>query len=116
MRVIWGLCGALALLLALVGIVLPLLPTVPFLLLAAFCLSRFSPRWHDWLLGHPTFGPPIHDWRRRRAVRRSVKWKISLSMLMVLGLSAAVGLDLRILAAQAAILCVVSAFLWTRPE
>jgi len=52
------LCTALAVL----GIFLPLLPTVPFLLLAAACFARSSERFHGWLLGHPQFGPLIRDY------------------------------------------------------
>lgn len=116
MRALWGLCGGLALLLGLVGAVLPLLPTVPFLLLAAFCLSRASPRWHGWLIAHPVLGPPIRDWQDRRSVRRGVKLKASASMLAVVLLSVLLGLDPRLIAVQAAVLCAVSVFLWTRPE
>ncbi|WP_128255056.1 YbaN family protein [Falsirhodobacter deserti] len=116
MRLLWGIGGGLALILATVGAVLPLLPTTPFLLLAAFCLSRSSDRWHRWLLNHGWLGPPIHDWRTRRAVSRRVKWKASLSMLAVLGISALLHVDMRLLAVQALVLCVVATFLWTRPE
>ena len=65
--------GFLAVGLGAVGIVLPLLPTTPFLLLAAFCFARSSERLHDWLINHPTFGPPILDWRDRGAIGRKAK-------------------------------------------
>ncbi|MES2715406.1 MAG: YbaN family protein [Pseudomonadota bacterium] len=67
-RVLWGTAGVLALLAGLVGIFLPLLPTTPFVLLAAFCFSRGSARLEAWLLAHPRFGPLIADWRARRAM------------------------------------------------
>lgn len=50
------------------GIVLPLLPTVPFMLLAAFFFARSSPRLEDWIVGHPRFGPHIRAWRERGAI------------------------------------------------
>jgi uncharacterized membrane protein YbaN (DUF454 family) len=65
--------GALSLALALVGMVLPLLPTVPFLLLTAACWSRASPRWHRWLLSRPRLGPAIARWERERTVPRRAK-------------------------------------------
>jgi uncharacterized membrane protein YbaN (DUF454 family) len=65
--------GALSLALALVGMVLPLLPTVPFLLLTAACRSRASPRWHRWLLARPRLGPVIARWERERTVPRRAK-------------------------------------------
>jgi uncharacterized membrane protein YbaN (DUF454 family) len=67
-RVLWGTAGALALATGFVGIFLPVLPTTPFVLLAAFCLSRSSARAERWLLEHPRFGPMVRDWRERRAI------------------------------------------------
>jgi uncharacterized membrane protein YbaN (DUF454 family) len=46
----------------------PLLPTTPFVLLAALCFSRGSERCERWLLDHPSFGPVVRDWRAHRAV------------------------------------------------
>ena len=56
-----------------VGAALPLLPTVPFLLLAAFCFARSNPAWEQKLLDHPTWGPQIIDWRERGSVSRKSK-------------------------------------------
>ena len=72
--------GALSLLLGLIGIVLPLMPTVPFLLLTAACWSRASPRWHRWLLSRPRLGPAIARWERERSVSRRTRW-VALGML-----------------------------------
>lgn len=68
LRAVWLAAGGLALVTGVVGIFLPLLPTTPFVLLAAFCFARGSPRWEAWLLGHPRFGPMVRDWRARRAI------------------------------------------------
>jgi len=67
-RVLWAAAGTLALIAGIVGIFVPLLPTTPFVLLAAFCFSRGSERCERWLLEHPRFGPMVRDWRARRAV------------------------------------------------
>jgi len=67
-RPLWLLAGALSLLLGVIGIVLPLLPTAPLVLLAAYCFSRGSARWEAWILAHPKFGPMVLDWRQHRAV------------------------------------------------
>ena len=67
-RHLWIAAGAAALGLGVIGIVLPLLPTVPFVILAAFCFSKGSRRMERWMLEHPRLGPIIHDWREHHAV------------------------------------------------
>ncbi len=59
--------------LGIVGAVLPVLPTTPFLLLAAACYARGSPRLEAWLLGHPRFGPALRDWRLHGAIAPRAK-------------------------------------------
>ena len=59
--------------LGLVGAFLPVLPTTPFLLLAVACFARSSPRLEAWLLNHPAFGPPLRNWREKRAISRKAK-------------------------------------------
>jgi uncharacterized membrane protein YbaN (DUF454 family) len=72
-RIIYLTLGFAALLIGAVGIVVPLLPTVPFVLLAAFFFARSSPRLERWLVDHPRFGPHIWAWRTRRAISRKGK-------------------------------------------
>ncbi|RDD70292.1 YbaN family protein [Paracoccus versutus] len=57
-----------------VGAFLPVLPTVPFLILAAACFARSSQRLENWLLAHPRFGPLLRDWRERGAIPMRAKW------------------------------------------
>ena len=66
--------GGASLLLALIGLLLPVVPTVPFLLVTAACWSRASPRWHRWLLSLPRVGPAIARWERDRCISRRVRW------------------------------------------
>lgn len=72
-RLLFLLAGLLALALGLIGAFVPLLPTVPFMLLAAFCFARSSPRLEAWLANHPQFGPPIRARNTRGAIHRRGK-------------------------------------------
>lgn len=65
--------GAAFVALAGLGVLLPLLPTTPFLLLAAWCFARSEPRLLGWLHRSPLFGPLLRDWERERGVRLHVK-------------------------------------------
>ncbi|MCX7644649.1 MAG: YbaN family protein [Rhodobacteraceae bacterium] len=116
MRWLWVLGGGLSLGVGVAGMVLPLVPTVPLLLLAAFCFARSSERLHAWLIGHRTFGPPIEAWKRRGAIGRRAKWLASLSILAALGLSLLLGVRSEILVVQALALAAVALFIWTRPD
>lgn len=115
MRIIWGLSGFIALAVGTLGIFLPLLPTVPLLLLAAFCFARSSNRLHDWLITHPTFGPPIADWNQNGAISRRGKILATVSVFLAFGLAAAMGVKAPILMLQVAVLLCVMLFIWTRP-
>lgn len=101
--------------LAIAGVVLPLLPTTPFVLLAAFFASKGSPAFAEWLETHPTFGPAIDQWRSRRAVPGRAKalaccmMAFSWSVLWLLGTPTAV------LAISGLFLCVTALYLVTRP-
>lgn len=116
MRFVWMIGGFLALALALIGIPLPLLPTVPFLLLAAFCFARSSDRLHDWLIGHPRFGPPITEWRERGAISKPAKLAATLAMIAAFGIAALAGVAHHVLVIQVAVLACVGVFIWSRPE
>lgn len=67
-RVLLMAAGVLCVGLGVAGIFLPVLPTTPFMLLAAACFARGSRRFHDALLAHRTFGPMIREWRRYRSI------------------------------------------------
>lgn len=70
-----------------VGAVLPLLPTTPFLLVAAGCFARSSPRFYKWLLSRPGVGPTIRQWRETHTIPRSAKLAAILSIVLTGGSS-----------------------------
>jgi len=72
-----------------VGVVVPLLPTTPFVLLAAACFVRSSPRWNEWLHRSPLFGQALHDWNTHRRVSRATIVKAVLLCVVGAGLSIA---------------------------
>jgi uncharacterized membrane protein YbaN (DUF454 family) len=82
-KILFTLAGVLALLLGLIGIVLPGLPTTPFILLAAYCFAKGSQRLHQRLLDHPWCGALIRDWEQHRSLPLRLKYlAIGLMLLM----------------------------------
>lgn len=116
MRGLWLGLGGLFLGLGLLGVALPVLPTTPFLLLAAACFARSSPRLHRWLLAHPVFGPPILNWEENGAISRRAKRLAVGSMAAVVAVSVVMGLSWKVLLAQVVLIGVGSAFILTRPD
>lgn len=116
MRGLWLTAGGMFLGLGLLGVVLPVLPTTPFLLLAAGCFARSSPRLHGWLLGHPVFGPPIRNWEENGAISRPAKRLAVGSMAAVFGLSALLGLSWPLLLAQGVLIVAGCWYVLSRPD
>ena len=73
MRLLYRVLGYIAVALGAIGALLPLMPTVPFLLLAVYFFARSSPELEQKILDHPHWGPQVKDWRERRAISRSSK-------------------------------------------
>lgn len=89
-RLVRGLlwtAGSVSLLLGLIGVVLPGLPTTPFVLLAAACYAKASPRLHAWLLNHRLTGPLLRDWEAHRSLTRRTKLISVGSMLVMVSFS-----------------------------
>lgn len=116
MRLLWTLAGLICVALGMVGVFLPLLPTVPFMLLAAFCFARGSERFHHWLVNHPRFGPAIQDWHRHGAVSRKGKRAATIAVAVTFSISILLGLPTHVLMIQAGVLGCVLVFLLTRPD
>lgn len=113
---LWRLLAVLMLLLAAIGVALPVLPTVPFLLVAAWAAGRGWPALERWLLAHPRYGADIRRWRERGAVPRRAKWLSSLMMLGSTVLVVLSGLPLLLKWTVPLAMAAVAAWLWRRPE
>ena len=77
----WSLLGFLFLLLGFIGALLPIMPTVPFILAAAACFARSSPKMHRWMRQHKKYGHAIRNWEEKRCISRKMK-VFSITMIM----------------------------------
>jgi len=102
-RVLWGI-GAISFGAGLVGVVLPLIPTTPFLLLSAALWARSSKRFYVWLLTHPTLGPPVASYRREGCIPR--KAKVAALTLLAISLPGSAFLLVPLLHARIALLAI----------
>jgi uncharacterized protein len=118
LRWAWWLLAYASLGLGLAGTVLPGLPTVPFVLLAAYAAGRGSQRLHARLLADPRFGPLIRDWSAHGAVSRRAKRLATVAMAGAAGVLVVVVPGERWWAAALPLACMLSvgAWLWRRPE
>ncbi|MCB1856250.1 MAG: YbaN family protein [Pseudomonadales bacterium] len=92
-RSVYKPLGFLFLALGLAGAVLPILPSTPFVLLAAWFFARSSPRWHAWLLASELFGPMIRNWENNRCLSCRTKVVALVSMLVAGGASVVLALE-----------------------
>lgn len=115
-RGLWIAFGLACVGLAIVGVALPLVPTTPFLLLAAFAFARSSPRLHAWLIGHKRFGPLIRNWREHGAISPRTK-AVSVGVMAAMPpLSLGFGAPVWTVVLQAVILAGSASFILTRPN
>ena len=117
-RWLFLLLGTIFFVLGLIGVVLPVLPTTPFILLAAACWARGSKRFYIWLINHKYFGKLVRDWEKNRAVPRYAKWLACTMM----GLSCAMlfyrlAPTIQWMAWLTTIICIsVAVYLWRLPD
>ena len=116
LRAVLLVSGWVCVSLGLLGVLLPLLPTTPFMILASICFARSSPRCHRWLLSRPHLGPAIQDWERNGAIRTRAKIWATLVLALVIGSTAVfapVAFAVRL--AVVGIGVAVAVFICTRP-
>ena len=114
-RLFWLTIGLASLALAAVGVLLPLIPTTPLVILAAFAFMKSSQRLHDWLVSHGIFGPMIVEWREYGAIGRTAKRVAIASMAAVLLLSLAMQAPGWVIAVQAPVLAACMWYVGSRP-
>jgi hypothetical protein len=112
----WRSLAVLCVALGLIGVVVPGLPTVPFLLVAAWAGGKGWPALERWLLEHPRHGPDIRRWRDHRAVPRRAKWLASATMSVSVVLIAVSAAHLALKVGMVVFLAAVALWLWRRPE
>lgn len=116
MKLLWNAAGWTSFGLGAIGAFVPLLPTVPFMLLAAFCFARGSQRFHDWLMNHDRFGPAIRDWQAHGAISRRAKLYAGVAIAVTFAMSLIIGVPAHVLLIQAVVLSAVVLFIFTRPD
>ncbi|MDF8332347.1 YbaN family protein [Novosphingobium cyanobacteriorum] len=115
MRLFWSALGLLFVAIGAVGAFLPLLPTVPFLLLALFCFAKGNPQWEARLLAHPKWGPPLLEWRTRRAIPRRAK-KAALVTMTVSVIVTALTAGWPWVLIPVGVMALSGTWIWTRAE
>nr|WP_255768839.1 YbaN family protein [Maritalea mediterranea] len=111
---VWSIVAWTSLGLGLIGVFLPVMPTTPFLIVAAFGFARSNERIHKWLIEHPQLGPPIADWEKYGAISTRAKITAVLTMAGAFSLSVLIGLRWELLAIQGACLAGAALFVVTR--
>ena len=115
-RHLWALLAWTSLVLGIIGAFLPVMPTVPFVLLSAFAAARGSDRLHAWLLAHRRFGPMIRDLQAHGAVSRRAK-RMAVAMMLLSGVLMLLLMPNRWMALPGiVVMAIVGTWLWHRPE
>lgn len=115
-RWLWAATAYVCAAAAILGLVIPGLPTTPFLLLAAWAASRGSRRLDDWLHAHPQLGPALADWKENRAVSTNAKALAVIFLLLSWAIMVWRGVSIWILALLAVLFACVLTFVLTRPR
>ncbi len=114
-RITWLVVGLLALALGAIGIALPLLPTTPFILLAAFAFAQSSEKLHRWLLEHNVFGPLIDNWQQYGAISRRTKVISVVTMAALPVISVVAAAPAVVVWVQVVVLGAAAGFILSRP-
>lgn len=115
-RLLWRALALVFVVLGLIGAFLPVLPTVPFLLAAAWAAGRGWPALEHWLLEHPRYGEYIRQWRQRGAVPRRAKWAATAMMALSSAVLLATAAPVAVKIGAPVLMAAVAIWLWSRPE
>lgn len=115
-RLLWCLLGAIALVSGIIGLFLPIVPTAPFVILAAFAFGKGSPALQNWLEQDKTFGPIIRNWRNNGAIAPRYKLISVVTMAASVAIAALLALPATVIAIQAACLGLAAIYIVTRPN
>lgn len=114
-RYLWTGAGLGFVAVGAVGAFLPLLPTVPFLLLALVCFTKGNPAWEQRLLQHPRYGPSLRQWRERRAISRRAK-KAALGAMAISVVITALAAGWPWVLIPLGVMALSGSWIWTRAE
>jgi uncharacterized membrane protein YbaN (DUF454 family) len=114
-RILWLLAGLLAVVIGAIGVVVPLLPTTPFLLVAAFAFARSSARLTHWLHEHPKFGPLIDNWQKYGSIDQKSKTMAIAVIVATPIITFFIGAPLWAIGSQVLVLACSATFILTRP-
>ncbi len=115
-RTLYLAIGLVCVGLGVLGAVLPILPTTPFMLVALWAFSRSSSRLETWLLTHRVFGPRLHAWRAHHAIPLPVKLTAWGSMLASLTILVVGGAPVLVIAVAAVVMAIGATFIALRPS
>lgn len=101
--------------LGIIGAFLPVMPTTIFMIAALACFAKASPRFEQWLLAHPRFGPPLRAWREEGAISTRAKRIAVISMAVSWIIVVVTSHGVLIALVVGAVLIAVATYVWTRP-
>ncbi|MCM2354396.1 MAG: YbaN family protein [Pseudobdellovibrio sp.] len=116
LRSVLFLCGIISVTAGFIGVFTPVLPTTPFVLLAAWCFLNSSEKAHQWIHDHRILGPPLKRWQKHRSIARSTKITATVMIVFSLIILWLKGPHLGLQIGVTCMLIGVSFFIWTRNE
>lgn len=113
LRILFLVLGFLALTLGIIGIVTPILPTTPFILLAGYCFTRSSERFSTWINNHKYFGPVLRTFRDEKRIPLNIKILATLMIIISMTASAFIVRKPFVIATMASVGVGVIIYIWT---